>query len=206
MIIHADIDQRSEAWHLLRCGRITGTGFVNVMAKGKGNAPSKTRTDYMYQLASERLGDARSNFKVTGAMQDGIDFEDEAREAYEFTRLAPVQEVGFVEMDENIGVSPDGLIGNDGVLEIKIPLGKTHLKYVAEDRLPPEYKKQVQGQLWVCERQYCDFVSYNPFMTHHKLHVVRVERDEKFIDELKYECSRFLQELNKMIEGIKHGK
>lgn len=199
MIIH-ECDQRTEEWHALRLGRITGTGFSKVLAKGQG----KTRKSYMLQLAAERLTGESEDSYINEDMKRGMELEDEAFEFYEGVNLTPVQKVGFVERDEWIGVSPDGLIGDDGLLELKCPRSTTHLTNIMDNRMPPTYKAQVQGQIWVCEKEWCDFTSYDPRVKDKKMFTFRVFRDDNYLDNLEKECYTFVNELKEMIERIKN--
>lgn len=155
MIIHT-CEQGSAKWLQLRTGKITASRFKDVVSKGK------TRQSYMYEIVAERLtGDSAHTF-VSDAMKWGIEKEPEAREYYELVTGNSVKQVGFVEASEYVGVSPDGLIGDDGVLEIKCPNTKTHLSYIDNGVVPTEYFWQCVGMLAYTGMEYLDFVSYDP--------------------------------------------
>lgn len=184
MIKILNVEQSSEQWFQLRCGRITGTGFKNVMS-----APSTASyRGLISKVAAEILSGVIDPSYKDANMEHGIEMEPEARHCYEFTQEVEVEQVGFVmpeedhEFHEWIGISPDGFPPGGG-LEIKCPLIKTHLNYIKSNVMPNEYKWQVQGQLYVTELPWWDFMSYvgdrlSPF-------IIRVERDEKMISELE---------------------
>jgi hypothetical protein len=196
MIIHDTIIQGSDEWKLIRLGKITASEFSDVLNAKAG------RGTYMRRLAAERLtGEPVETYK-NGNMQAGNDNEAAAREYYEALYQTKVKQVGFVSLDDFTGCSPDGLIGDDGVLEIKCPLSSTHVSYILEDRLPTQYVPQVQGILWVTERKWCDFISFCPKMKARKIFVKRVYRDEKDISILAAAVDLFKIELQKMIEKI----
>ena len=197
MIIH-DCEQRSEEWDILRRGRITATGFQSVQAKGQG----LMRTKYMKKLRTERLHDVtiRSGFKTTEAMKIGIEREDEAREAFEKKMNIEVQTVGFVECDNWIGISPDGLIGKDGGVEIKCPNLVTHDDYIESGKLPNDYKWQVHGSMMATGRKYWYFVSYHPdARKEDRLFILKVERDEELCSNLRTDCDKFILDLKAKI-------
>ena len=199
MKVYNDIEQNSDEWFALRMGKVTGSCFKDATAGGQG----KTRLTLMYKLIAERLSSIPQETYKNPTMERGNEVEPFAREEYEKMTGTEVKQVGFIEFNEDIGCSPDGLIGDDGLAEIKCPNSSTHIRYILEDRLPNEYKKQVQGQLWVSERQWCDFVSYDPRVNARPIWIYRVERDEKIIDELKSGIERFVSDMKKLIETVR---
>ena len=200
MKIYADIIQGSPEWDAIRLGKVTASKFSDVLNKKTG------RGKYMYKLAAERLSGVKEETYKNEAMQNGNDTEAEARIYYEGLTGVIVEQVGFVEHDEWVGVSPDGLVGWEGLVEIKVPLTSTHVQYLEENRLPTCYVSQVQGQLWVCEREWVDFVSYCPYMPNQPMFCIQVFRDEKYIKNLESEVDRFVNELQELIERIKENK
>lgn len=204
MIIHRGIEQGTDEWKALRLGKITGSRFSDVMTKGRGSAPSKTRESYMLQLIAETLtGEPVKSFS-TAAMEWGVITEGRARAAYCLKTGNEVEQVSFIEHSPYVGVSPDGLIGDLGMVEFKCPETVTQLRRVLAGVFPDEYTDQVQGQLWVAEREWCDFVSYDPrIMTDADYFSVRVFRDEKYIKTLADECERFKCEMLEMLEKLK---
>jgi len=174
------LEQGTQEWLDIRKGVITASRFKDVVTPAKAEK-SKSAKSYMYELLAEKMGATIDSFK-SSAMERGNELEPEARSTFEFLTDLKVKEVGFVLHDNGlIGVSPDGLIGEDGGLEIKCPLAKTHIKYLIDGVLPLEYKPQVMGNLWVTERKYWYFMSYHPELPPF---ILRVERDEKYIKKL----------------------
>ena len=137
------------------------------------------------KLAGELLVDEVEESYMTASMERGTELEPYAIEAYTEHTLTNVEPIGFM-MCEGYGCSPDGVVGTDGIIEIKCPSQATHTEYLYNNKLPTKYVQQVQGCLFVSGRNWCDFVSFNPnFKDGYKLFIVRVYRDEKFINELK---------------------
>jgi len=193
-----DCEQRSPEWFAARAGIATASCFAAILATAKTGEAAERR-NYRARLVVERLTGRCAESYTTPAMKAGIEREPFARVAYEVKTGAFVDEVGFIRHDAlYVGCSPDGLVGADGCLEIKAPEIAAHLEYL---RLPPEacpakYRAQVQGQMWLAERAFCDFVSYNPdFPPHLQLVIRRVERDEKYITGLELAVRLFLDEV-----------
>lgn len=199
-MITLDHAQGTEEWLLARCGIPTASNFDKIVTT-KGE-PSKQAQKYLYQLAGERVSGYRDEGFTSAAMQRGVELESEARSFYELTREVEIQSVGlcFPDDSKKYGCSPDGLIGADGLIEIKCPLISTHVGYLVDGGLPSDYFQQVQGQLLVTNRDYCDFVSYFPGL---KPLVVRVERDFPFLKKLKEALEVFCADLEKTVEKIK---
>ena len=191
-------EQGSEEWYQARLGKITGTGFAKVLAKGKGI----TRDGYMYDLCAERLTGVPTPHYVDKNMDWGTENEPAARRWYEQVYGVSVVQVGFVEMNDDTGCSPDGLVGNDGMIQIKCPKTVNHLKMIENSKIEGKYLTQIQGELWVCERKWSDYVSYDPRMKANKGHVVRVHRDDSFMITLDAETKQFLTELRKLVKGF----
>lgn len=191
-----DFEQGEEEWFKARMGIPTASKFATVMAKGEG----KTRSEYMRKLAGEILtGEPQEAFS-NGHTERGNAMEDEARQHYAFVEVAEIQRVGFIR-NGNKGASPDSLVGNNGGLEIKTALPHIQIDRLERDRLPPEHKAQVQGNLWLSEREWWDFVSYWPKLP---ILTVRVYRDEDYINTMADEIDRFNDELAALVERIRH--
>lgn len=181
-------EQGTPEWFAIRGGIPTASNFAAVLAKGEG----KTRKSYLYKLLAERFtGEPADNFQ-NDHMIRGREMEAEARDLYALTRDVDLERVGFIR-NGGVGCSPDSLIGDDGMLEIKTKMGHLLLEVLEADRLPPEHIAQVQGQLWVAEREFCDFVAYWPRLP---LFVKRVTRDEEYIAKLSLELDRFCTDLD----------
>ncbi len=193
----ATIQQGSPEWFAARCGKATASRFSDVLAKLKSGGESASRKNYRARLVVERLTGKPLETFSNAAMQQGVEREPLARLAYEAETGHVVEEVGFFDHPSMLaGASPDGLINADGMLEIKSPQLATHLEYLALDAEPPEYTAQIQGQMWICGRAYCDFVSFNPdFPAHLQLIVRRIQRDDAYIAKLAAEVAQFLDEV-----------
>ncbi len=179
MSVLVEVEQRSDEWLKLRCGVATASCFDKIITPATGKA-SASAVAYRRELLAEWLMGEPVSIKESGWMQRGTEMEPEARAFYEFEADAEVTEAGFVFLDERrqIGCSPDGLVGDDGLIEIKCPAPHTHVGYLIDAKLPTAYIPQVQGALWVTGRQWCDFVSYSDTM---ESLIVRVRRDEGYI-------------------------
>ena len=201
------IIQGSPEWFALRAGRATGSNFDAVLAQGKGSAEATTRAQYRVRLAIERItGKVMESGYKNSAMQHGTDTEPLARMAYEEKTGNIVEEVAFVQHEYLMaGVSPDGLIGSNGMIEIKCPTPAVHWEYLQlTDKPPAAYKAQVYGQLWVAKREWCDFVSYSPdFPEPLQLHIFRVYRDEKYIKTLADGVAKFLYDVEKTVKEMR---
>lgn len=195
-----DIEQGTDEWLKMRLGKLTASRFSDVISKGRGSAPSKTRESYMYQLAAEILTEQPQDSFKGSAVDWGNECEPAARAAYELKHDTDVVECAFIEKNEWLGVSPDGLVGEDGLLEIKCPNTTTQIKRFLSGEFPKEYMAQVQGQLWVSGREWCDFVSYDPRINGDSDYFeVRVYRDEEYIENLASKCEDFIAELKQLL-------
>ena len=183
----ANVAQESADWMLARCGMFTASRASDLMARTK-SGPSASRGNLLALLAIERLTGHPVETYQNDAMRRGNELEGEARDAYSFSTGNPVQESGFVVNDAlpRTGCSPDGLIGDDGLVEIKCPASMAkHLEALRSNSHAHEYRWQLQHQLLVTERQWVDAVSYDPrFPEHLQLAVVRVHRDNEAIQSL----------------------
>lgn len=199
-----NIIQGSDAWFQARLGKVTASRVADLAAKTKSGY-STSRANYMAELIVERLTGARAEGFISAAMQWGTDNEADARIAYEFAKDATVTEIGFVthpSIDAS-GASPDGLIGADGLVEIKCPLTATHIETLLGQSTPGRYVTQIHWQLACTGRAWCDFVSFDPRLPEAmQLFVQRVERDDKRINELETEVAGFLQELATKISKL----
>lgn len=208
MIIH-NCEQYSDAWFDAKGGRVTGSRFGALMTyedDSKKALKSATFQNLVAEVAAEILTGKVQESYTNDTMQRGMDIEPEARREYEQLFEVKVDQVGFVTMDENhelyewIGYSPDGLV-EDGLLEIKCPLVKTHFNYIEANQMPSEYKWQVQGGLWICsDKKYCDFMSYFPGL---KSFIIRVYPDPAAHEKLYERMIAFIEEVNFKILSYK---
>lgn len=193
-----DFEQRSPEWYEARLGIPTASQFATVMAQGRGGGESKTRRTYLLKLAGERItGQPMDNY-TNQHIDRGREMEGEARAAYAFVKDADPLPVGFIRNGEK-GASPDALLGDEGLLEIKTALPHLLIDLHLQDRFPPEHKAQCQGQLWVSGRKWLDLVIYWPGLP---LFVKRIGRDEIYIEQLAAEVDTFNHELAKIVERI----
>jgi putative phage-type endonuclease len=201
MKIIRDIEQGTEEWLSLRMGKPTASDFSKIITT-KGEK-SKSLTDYAMKLASELLVDEREDSFKSPHMQRGNELEPCARDQYQEHTFNLVDEVAFIDHGD-YGCSPDGLIGDEGMIEIKCPIQSIHTSYLHKNELPSKYKQQVQGQLFVANRKWCDFVSYNPtFKEGYDLFIKRVYRDEEYIEKLEAYLMQTIQMRNNIYSKIK---
>lgn len=192
------IVQGTPEWFEARCGRVTASRVADVIAKTK-TGPSASRTNYMAQLIAERLTGTVAESFSSAAMQHGTDTEPQARMAYEFYHDVTVVETGFVNHPTigMTGASPDGLVGDTGLCEIKCPNTATHIDTLLGATVPGKYVTQIMWQLACTGRSWCDFVSFDPRLPESmRMFVQRVHRDDARIAELESEVITFLAELS----------
>lgn len=198
-----EFEQGSEEWLLSRVGKVTASKVTDVMAKLKTGKPSASRITYMGQLIAERLTGQPTEFYCSPAMQHGTDTEPQARAAYSFINDVDVVERGLVDHESipMFGASCDGFIGDDGLVEFKCPNTSTHIDYLITKKIPKKYFDQMQAQMSCTGRKWCDFMSFDPRMPEHlnKL-IIRVDRDNKYIEEMEKEVILFN---NEIIEKLK---
>jgi putative phage-type endonuclease len=198
------MEQGSADWLALRLGKVTASKVKDVLTKGRGSAPSKTAETYMMELIAEKLTGQSKPFFENDAMRWGTETEPQARSMYSVNNdFVDVREVAFIEYNEFIGVSPDGLIGDDGMLEIKCPTTTTQIKRALSDDYSADYKAQIQMQLWVAGREWCDFVSFDPRLDCGASYLQqRVYRDEKYIEEMESKVFAFVDSMNEIINKL----
>lgn len=199
-----DIEQGTQEWKQIRCGKVTASRIADLMARTK-SGPSASRANYLAELLIERLTGVPTDGYTNAAMQRGTDLEPSAREAYELSREMWVSEIGFVVHPriKDSGASPDGLCGSDGLVEIKCMGGTNHLDVLLRGEIPDKYIKQMLWQMACCEREWCDFAAFHPgFPSDMQLFVKRVPRDDALIAEIEHEVSAFLAELESKVAQL----
>lgn len=199
------IEQGTPEWFASRLGKVTASRVADIVAKTKSGY-STSRANYMAQLVVERLTGVKFETFTNSAMEWGTQTEPLARAAYEVKNDVMVDETGLVDHPTIAmsGASPDGLVGDDGLIEIKCPNTATHIDTVLSGEADKRYLCQMQWQLAVTGRKWCDFVSYDPRMPDNlKLFIKRVERDDELIQELEAEVVKFIQELDEKVEKLK---
>jgi putative phage-type endonuclease len=198
------IQQGSPEWFAARCGRVTASRVADVVARTK-TGWGASRANYAAELIAERLTGCTAPGFSNSAMQWGTDQEPVARAAYEARTGVSVDLVGFVDHPEIAmsGASPDGLIGDDGLLEIKCPNTATHLDTLLSETVPGKYVTQMQWQMACTGRAWCDFASFDPRLpANMALFVRRIDRDVSLILELESEVAAFLAEIDAKVEAL----
>ena len=192
------IEQGTDAWKMLRCGKVTASRVADILAKTKSGY-SASRDNYMAQLVCERLTNTVAESFTNAAMQHGTETEPLARLAYEVNQNVLVDEIAFVPHPTIAmsGASPDGLVGDEGLLEIKAPQTATHIETLLSQTVPGKYNTQMQFQMACTGRSWCDFVSFdNRLPSELQLFVKRVPRDNMYIRLMEEEIVKFLNELD----------
>jgi putative phage-type endonuclease len=184
---------------------VTASRIADLMARTK-TGWGASRANYRSQLICERLTGCVTPSFTNAAMIHGTETEPEARRAYEFFIDRDVQQVGFIPHPaiENAGASPDGFVGDDGLLELKCPQSATHIETLLTGVIPDKYFKQMQFQMSCTARSWCDFASYdNRLPERMRLFVKRVERDEEAIAEIEREVRAFIAEIDETVEALR---
>lgn len=200
-----DFEQGSPDWHAYRCGKVTASRVADVIAKTK-TGWGASRANYAAQLVCERLTGTVTESYTNAAMQWGTDTEPQARTVYEMMHDVAVQQIGLVQ-HPSIAMScasPDGLVGDHGLIEIKCPNSATHIETLLSEAVPAKYITQMQWQMACAGRQWCDYVSFDPRMPGEmQLFVRRLNRDEAFIRDLTSQIEDFLAEVADTIARLK---
>jgi putative phage-type endonuclease len=184
--------QRSPEWFAARLGVPTASQFSKILTP-RTMKPSASADGYLYSLLAEWATGFSQDETLTAFMQRGTDLEDEAVALYELQHDVSTEEVGFILRDDRmVGCSPDRLVGDDGLLEIKAPSAAVHIRHLLADDLPDDHRCQVQGQLYISGRAWADVLSYCPGLPPA---LVRVQRDGAFIAALAREVDSFVLRL-----------
>jgi putative phage-type endonuclease len=199
------IEQGSSAWFAQRIGKLTASRLADALAKTKSGY-SASRANYMAQLVAERLTGVPAESYTNAAMQHGIDTEPLARAAYEFHTDNTVEPAGFIDhpVIEMTGASPDGLVGDDGLVEIKCPNTATHIETLLSGVIPSKYVLQMEWQMACTGRQWCDYISFDPRMPENmRLFIARQHRGEALIARLENDVIEFLGELDRKVDDLR---
>ena len=202
------MDQRTDEWFASRLGKATASRIADIIAKTK-TGPSASRENYAVQLVLERITQTKGESYSNAAMQWGTETEPLARQAYELKRGLFVDEVGFIDHPTiaNSGASPDGLVGTDGLLEIKCPNSATHMETLVTRKIPQKYIPQMTWQMACTGRSWCDFVSFDPrFPENLQIFIERIEYDPTYVRMLELEVTQFLDEVEKKVEILRKMK
>lgn len=190
------VEQNTDEWLDLRRGKFTASTFKELfMAKSTAGYKNAIK-----KVVYEKLTGESPEFFQTEYMKRGHELEPVARSVYENETFNVVEDAGFFELSEWIGASPDGLVGTDGIIEIKCPAYSTMIDYLIYKNLPNQYKWQVYGQLWVTGRKWCDFMAFHPKL---KPVIIRIERDEVIITELIVAVNNAIKDTENIINKLK---
>jgi putative phage-type endonuclease len=198
------MEQGTTEWFEARLGKVTASRVVDVIAQTKSGV-SASRANYMAQLVVERITNKVEESYSNAAMAWGTEHEPMARAEYEILRGVMVNKIGFVPHPtiKNSGASPDGLVGNKGLIEIKCPNTATHIETLLTREIPKKYMCQMYWQMACTGREWCDFVSYDPRMPDHlKLCVINVPYNAGLIEGLEIEIAKFLNEVDLKVEKL----
>lgn len=198
------VEQGSPEWLAMRLGKLTASRMADVLATTK-TGPSASRKNYLAQLVAERLTGLPAESFTNAAIQWGTDHEPLARAEYEMLRDVMVDQVDFVDHPTiaMCGASPDGLAGDDGLVEIKCPNTATHIDYLLSGKPPSKYMPQMALQMLCTNRDWCDFVSYDPRMPpQHRLFVVRYTPEPDYLDKVVAEAKAFLDEVADVVARL----
>ena len=200
-----DFEQGSAEWLAARAGKISASRAADLMAKLKSGKPAQSRENLLWQLAIERLTGKKSETFQSAWMERGLLLEPEARQAYEDHELVSVEEVPIVFHPDYdfVSCSPDGLVGDDGLVELKCLTAANHGKALLENQHARDYYAQAQMQMWVCGRAWCDLTAFHPdYPEHLRLAICRVHREDDFIAELERECIAANEEIEEIIARL----
>ena len=201
------LDQNTPEWICQRIGMVTASRMADVMSMLKKGGESQKRKDYKAEIVCETLTGRASEHYVSPAMEHGIETEPLAAAAYEIKQGVELEPGGFWAHDtiSRWGASPDRLVGDDGIVEIKCPTTATHLDYLLGGVVPEEYIPQITAQLACTGRKWCDFVSYDDRLpAQYRLFIKRYERDEAKIKEAEDAVLTFLEEVTAILQRLSH--
>ena len=199
------MEQRTNEWDQARLGNATASKINDIVAKTKDGKAAASRKNYAVRLALERLTGNKTVSFQNSEMLWGVEKEPLARAAYEASRGVLAMEEGYVTHPTipHSGASPDGLVGDDGLVEIKCPNEATHLENLMRGSADPQYMNQMLWQMACTDRKWCDFVSYDPrFPEHLQMVVYRVNHDAEKINQLENEVVKFLGEVDAIVEKL----
>lgn len=205
------VEQGSPEWFAQRLGRITASNFGALMTLPRSKKDreagliSETARTYLIKKVSEVLTGMSKEF-TTQSMEWGSETEDEARKIYELENMVEVKQIGFAILESNpiVGGSPDGLVGDDGMIEIKCPDSNTFTGYLLGDSIVKGYMAQIQGNLWILDRLWCDFIVYDPRVIREdlRIHIMRVNRDDEYISKIAQAVDRALIHYGAMLNKL----
>lgn len=194
-----ECEQLSEEWMQARLGSIGGSSIASVVAGGQG----KMRKNLMYRLAGEILSGEKYESYSNQHMERGIEQEAKAKDLYQFVTGNKVEQVGLVKDSDHKHFSPDGLVGDDGIIEIKCVIPSVHIETIMSDCVPSAYRKQCAWGQHICQRKWVDFVSYSPLIEQKPIWIYRYTSAIKIIKELDEGADKFIKEMLEIVDKIK---
>ena len=194
-IIH-DVEQGSAEWLKLKAGKFSGSIFGKLFAGKTTDTYNNAINEIVYGVLTGKTPETYVNQN----MRNGLEREPFARRQYEAYYGEPVEQVGFVELNQFVGCSPDGLIGTDGMLEIKCPKWSTVINLKLKPKIETGYYWQMMGGMWVCDRKWCDYFVYHPDLEPYQ---ERLERDDSAIEQLQIEVDKAIVLVNKRVEELR---
>lgn len=202
-MILLDCEQGSAEWFEARFGCVTASRFNDILTPTGKPTTGERRVKYMNSLLADWLSKSYHDSYESEWMRRGTELEPEARDLYGMIKDVEPEQIGLVYLDDRklVGCSPDAFVGKDGLWENKTPAPYNHIGYLLGGKMPTPYIPQVQGQMWVCERDWADFMSYCPGI---KPLIVRVYRDEKYIKALSDEIEKFVEEMLEKREKLEN--
>ena len=202
-----DCEQNTPLWHATRAGKCTGSRIADVTAKGKNGAPSAMRATYLGELVAERLsGSQPMDGFMSAAMKWGRDQEEVACASYAIMYDAEPTKVGFVLHPtlDDAGASPDRIVGERGCMQVKCPNTICQIDWLLGGSIEGKYIKQMQWEMLCAEREWCDFVGFDPRLPPElQLYVKRIPRDDKMIADLEREVKIFLNDVSETVEKLR---
>jgi putative phage-type endonuclease len=199
MEIIKDFEQNSDEWYQARIGSIGGSSIASVCAKGSG----KMRSNLLYRMAGEILSGQRYESYHNKDMERGHLLEPKARKCYELFTGYQVEQVAMIKETDHKHVSPDGLVNEDGMIEIKCVIPSVHIETIVKNKIPSSYKKQVQWGLDKAKRIWLDFISFCPLIKDKPIHIIQTRRSQKLAEEMNQEADKFIDEMLKLVEKIR---
>jgi len=197
MIVHKELVQGTDEWLRVRLGKFTASQASAIATAGKG------LDTLVFEKAEELITQEIKQGYKNPDMERGNLLEPKARNLYELETENIVHEVGFVELDQYVGCSPDGMIGNEGLVEIKCPSFRVYYEYLTTGKVDPSYFNQMQMQMFVTDRKWCDYTVYNPLFKSQPIIIKRIDRDEIAIKKIQVGLTMGVAKLQSIIERIK---
>lgn len=201
-VYHYDIVQGSPEWHELRAGRIGGSESAALLSTGKSSLLSVAAYTLLYRNAAELITGPNEPTSPNAAMQRGIDLEGEARRRYEDLTFQTAEQVGYISVGDYFGYSPDGLVGDSGLIEIKCPLAPEYVRFLDTRQIDPGHMAQMQWGMFLTGRVYCDYIVYHPEFEPADMVIEKIGWDERIHALFTERCLVYASEMNRILSAI----